>query len=144
MHKSVLLEECLEYLNIQEESIIVDCTLGYGGHSSNILKKIKKCYTDYPCKEKHPDILRIYFQLFRRCDQHKYNIYYCSHHHSDSCNPDRAHIASCQPVHEDRYASPQNTCQQDSYDRFCFPHYCNLHPSLYHLCSIRSPVGNLS
>ena len=42
MHKSVLLDECLEYLNIQEESIIVDCTLGYGGHSSNILKKIKR------------------------------------------------------------------------------------------------------
>ena len=42
MHKSVLLEECLEYLNIQEDSIIVDCTLGYGVHSSNILKKIKR------------------------------------------------------------------------------------------------------
>ena len=42
MHKSVLLDECLEYLNIKEESIIVDCTLGYGGHSSNILKKIKR------------------------------------------------------------------------------------------------------
>lgn len=42
MHKSVLLEECLEYLNIQEDSNIVDCTLGYGGHSSNILKKIKR------------------------------------------------------------------------------------------------------
>lgn len=42
MHKSVLLEECLEYLNLKENSIIVDCTLGYGGHSSNILKKIKR------------------------------------------------------------------------------------------------------
>ena len=42
MHKSVLLEECLEYLNIRDDSIIVDCTLGYGGHSSNILKKIKR------------------------------------------------------------------------------------------------------
>lgn len=42
MHTSVLLEECLEYLNIKEENIIVDCTLGYGGHSSNILKKIKR------------------------------------------------------------------------------------------------------
>ena len=42
MHKSVLLEECLKYLNIDEDSIIVDCTLGYGGHSSNILKKIKR------------------------------------------------------------------------------------------------------
>lgn len=42
MHKSVLLEECLTYLNLKEDSIIVDCTLGYGGHSSEILKRIKK------------------------------------------------------------------------------------------------------
>ena len=42
MHKSVLLEECLLYLNIKDNSVIVDCTLGYGGHSSNILKKIKR------------------------------------------------------------------------------------------------------
>ena len=42
MHKSVLLDECLEYLNLHDNSIIVDCTLGYGGHSSNILKKIKR------------------------------------------------------------------------------------------------------
>lgn len=42
MHKSVLLDECLEYLNLMNDSVIVDCTLGYGGHSSNILKKIKR------------------------------------------------------------------------------------------------------
>ena len=42
MHISVLLNECLENLNIKEDSIIVDCTLGYGGHSSNILKRIKR------------------------------------------------------------------------------------------------------
>lgn len=42
VHKSVLLEECLEYLNLKEDSIIVDCTLGYGGHSSEILKRIPK------------------------------------------------------------------------------------------------------
>ena len=42
MHISVLLEECLEYLKLENESIIIDCTLGYGGHSSNILKKIKR------------------------------------------------------------------------------------------------------
>lgn len=41
MHISVLLNECLEYLNLSEESVIVDCTLGYGGHSSEILKRIK-------------------------------------------------------------------------------------------------------
>lgn len=40
MHKSVLLEECIENLNIKDDSIIVDCTLGYGGHSSEILKRI--------------------------------------------------------------------------------------------------------
>lgn len=42
MHKSVLLKECLEYLNLNETSIVVDCTLGYGGHSSHILEKIKR------------------------------------------------------------------------------------------------------
>lgn len=40
MHKSVLLEECLHYLNLKENSKVVDCTLGYGGHSSEILKRI--------------------------------------------------------------------------------------------------------
>ena len=42
MHKSVLLEESIEYLNLKEDSTIIDCTLGYGGHSSNILKNITK------------------------------------------------------------------------------------------------------
>ena len=40
MHKSVLLEECIENLNLKDSSIIVDCTLGYAGHSSEILKRI--------------------------------------------------------------------------------------------------------
>ena len=35
-HISVLLEESISSLNLKENSIIVDCTLGYGGHSSNI------------------------------------------------------------------------------------------------------------
>lgn len=42
MHKSVLLEECLEYLNLSDDDVIVDCTLGYAGHSSRILKEIKR------------------------------------------------------------------------------------------------------
>lgn len=42
MHKSVLLEESIKYLNLNDESNIVDCTLGYGGHSSEILKRIKR------------------------------------------------------------------------------------------------------
>ena len=42
MHESVLLNESIESLNLKEDSIIVDCTLGYGGHSSEILKRIPK------------------------------------------------------------------------------------------------------
>lgn len=41
-HKSVLLNECLENLNIKENGIYVDATLGYAGHSSEILKRIPK------------------------------------------------------------------------------------------------------
>ena len=43
-HYSVLLEESISSLNLTEESVIVDCTLGYGGHSSNILTRIKRGY----------------------------------------------------------------------------------------------------
>ena len=42
MHESVLLNESIDSLNLKEDSIIVDCTLGYGGHSSEILKRISK------------------------------------------------------------------------------------------------------
>lgn len=44
MHESVLLKESIDNLNLKENSIIVDCTLGYGGHSSAILKRIPKGY----------------------------------------------------------------------------------------------------
>lgn len=42
MHISVLLNECIENLNLKDDSVIVDCTLGYGGHSSEILKRVTK------------------------------------------------------------------------------------------------------
>lgn len=41
-HISVLLEESISALNLKEDSIVVDCTLGYGGHSSYILQRIKR------------------------------------------------------------------------------------------------------
>jgi len=44
MHKSVMLEECINNLNLKETDIVVDCTLGYAGHSSEILKRIKNGY----------------------------------------------------------------------------------------------------
>lgn len=41
IHKSVLLNEAIENLNIKEDGIYVDATLGGGGHSSEILKRLK-------------------------------------------------------------------------------------------------------
>ena len=40
MHYSVLLNETIEGLNIKPDGIYVDATLGYAGHSSEILKKL--------------------------------------------------------------------------------------------------------
>ncbi len=41
-HYSVLLKESIENLNIKEDGIYVDATLGYAGHSKIILQKLKK------------------------------------------------------------------------------------------------------
>ncbi len=40
VHKPVLLSESIEALNIKSGSVIVDATLGGGGHSQEILKKV--------------------------------------------------------------------------------------------------------
>ena len=40
-HISVLLNESLDYLNIKKDGIYVDCTLGGGGHSFEILKRLE-------------------------------------------------------------------------------------------------------
>jgi 16S rRNA (cytosine1402-N4)-methyltransferase len=42
IHKSVLLGESIEGLNIREDGIYVDCTLGGGGHTEEILKRATK------------------------------------------------------------------------------------------------------
>ncbi len=41
-HKSVLLNECIENLNIKPDGIYVDGTLGGGGHSYEILKRLNR------------------------------------------------------------------------------------------------------
>lgn len=41
-HIPVLLTETIENLNIKEDGIYVDCTMGGAGHSSEILKRLKK------------------------------------------------------------------------------------------------------
>lgn len=42
MHVSVLLEEAIQGLNLKDNGIYVDCTLGYAGHSSEILKRVRR------------------------------------------------------------------------------------------------------
>lgn len=41
-HEPVLLKETIQKLQIKEDGIYVDATLGLGGHSESILKKLKK------------------------------------------------------------------------------------------------------
>lgn len=41
-HYSVLLQEMIENLNIKEDGLYVDATMGYAGHSKEILKRIKR------------------------------------------------------------------------------------------------------
>lgn len=44
MHYSVLLKESIDGLNIKSNGIYIDATLGYGGHSEAILKKLTDGY----------------------------------------------------------------------------------------------------
>lgn len=40
MHISIMVNEILEFLDIQEGQVGLDCTLGYGGHTSHMLEKL--------------------------------------------------------------------------------------------------------
>jgi len=42
MHYSVMRDIAIKYLNLKIDGVYVDATLGYAGHSSEILKRIKK------------------------------------------------------------------------------------------------------
>lgn len=42
MHKTVLLNEAIDNLNLKEDGIYIDATLGFGGHSGLILRKVKR------------------------------------------------------------------------------------------------------
>src|SRR4030067_2560290 len=41
LHKPVMVDEVLDYLNLQSGQTILDCTVGGGGHAIKILDKIK-------------------------------------------------------------------------------------------------------
>ena len=40
-HYSVMLHETVDMLSVREDGVYVDCTLGGGGHSLEIVKKLK-------------------------------------------------------------------------------------------------------
>ncbi len=40
MHRSIMVDEILQFLDIKPNQIGLDCTLGYGGHSHTILEKL--------------------------------------------------------------------------------------------------------
>lgn len=40
MHKSVLVQETLEYLKCEDKKVILDCTVGGAGHAKEILKRL--------------------------------------------------------------------------------------------------------
>lgn len=49
-HVPIMVNECLQYMGLDDDQhqsndpiLVVDCTLGYGGHSSYILKQIMNC-----------------------------------------------------------------------------------------------------
>ena len=42
MHKTVLINKAIDNLNVKEDGIYVDATLGFGGHSGLILKRVKR------------------------------------------------------------------------------------------------------
>ncbi len=39
-HKPIMLEECIEFLNIRQDGVYIDGTLGGAGHSSEILRRL--------------------------------------------------------------------------------------------------------
>lgn len=41
-HKSVMLDECIQGLDIKPDGIYLDCTLGGGGHSLEIVKRLRQ------------------------------------------------------------------------------------------------------
>ena len=42
VHKPIMVDKVLEYLDIKDDDIVIDCTLGEGGHSYHFLQRLEK------------------------------------------------------------------------------------------------------
>ena len=59
-HYSVMLNECIEGLNIREDGIYVDGTLGGAGHTKKILENLKLYYLSYQKESYYASFLKQY------------------------------------------------------------------------------------
>ena len=71
-HIPVLLNECLENLNIKENGIYVDATMGGGGHSSNILNRISNGHLY--CFDQDIEAIKECNIRFKDIDKNKFDI----------------------------------------------------------------------
>ena len=53
-HLSVMLEETVDMLNVREGGVYVDGTLGGGGHSAEILRRLSGTETSLPMGNQRP------------------------------------------------------------------------------------------
>ena len=71
-HTSVMLKECIDALQIKENGIYIDGTLGRGGHSAAILAKLRLIVIRKPLRypkrdcEKYPMRLRSFMRISHR------------------------------------------------------------------------------
>ncbi|MBR1925999.1 MAG: 16S rRNA (cytosine(1402)-N(4))-methyltransferase RsmH [Clostridia bacterium] len=56
-HKPIMLDECINALNINPNGVYLDCTVGGAGHSQEIAKKLKK--GTLLCLDKDEDALKV-------------------------------------------------------------------------------------
>ncbi len=64
-HIPVLMKETMEFLNIHDEGTYIDCTLGNGGHSGEILKRLGEAGHLYALDQDQ--------EAIARCKQHFHN-----------------------------------------------------------------------
>ncbi|MFR3346717.1 MAG: 16S rRNA (cytosine(1402)-N(4))-methyltransferase [Christensenellales bacterium] len=65
-HKPILAEKCIEFLNVRQGGIYVDCTAGGGGHSALILEKLSGKGT-LLAFDKDDDAIRFCAKRFEGC-----------------------------------------------------------------------------